>query len=128
MLVAVAVFYVGNTIQITSFHAWYQLGIGRFICGLGVGSLSGMPSYPNWFLILLVLVPVYQSESAPRQIRGALVATYQLFVTMGILTSYCVNLGTSQVQNQSGSWRGAIAIMYLWAGLLALGYLNLVTS
>jgi SP family sugar:H+ symporter-like MFS transporter len=44
MILAVAVFYVGNTIQITSFQAWYQLGIGRFICGLAVGCLSGMSS------------------------------------------------------------------------------------
>jgi MFS transporter, SP family, sugar:H+ symporter len=72
-----------------------------------------------------VLVPVYVSETAPRQLRGALVATYQLFVTMGILTSYCINLGTSQVQNQSGSWRGALACTYLWAGLLAWGYLRI---
>jgi MFS transporter, SP family, sugar:H+ symporter len=41
MLVGVVVFYVGNTIQITAMHAWYQLGIGRFICGLAIGSLSG---------------------------------------------------------------------------------------
>jgi MFS transporter, SP family, sugar:H+ symporter len=73
--------------------------------------------------LIKVLVPVYVSETAPRQLRGALVATYQLFVTMGILTSYCINLGTSQVQNQSGSWRGALACTYLWAGLLASGYL-----
>lgn len=72
-------------------------------------------------LLIQVLVPVYQSETAPRQLRGALVATYQLFVTMGILTSYCINLGTSQVEDQSGSWRGALACTYLWAGLLALG-------
>jgi len=67
-------------------------------------------------LILVVVVPVYQSETAPRQIRGAFVATYQLFVTMGILTSYCVNLGTSQVQDQSGSWRGAVAIDHVSLG------------
>jgi MFS transporter, SP family, sugar:H+ symporter len=42
MILACGVFYVGNTIQITSFHAWYQLAIGRLICGLGVGSLSGI--------------------------------------------------------------------------------------
>ena len=82
MILAVAVFYVGNTIQITSFHAWYQLGIGRFICGLGVGCLSGTSSMAI-DLILVVVVPVYQSETAPRQIRGALVATYQLFCDDG---------------------------------------------
>lgn len=75
----------------------------------------------NSNLTILVLVPVYQSETGPRQIRGALVGTYQLFVTLGILTSYCINLGTSQVEQQSGSWRAALAINYLWAGLLAIG-------
>jgi MFS transporter, SP family, sugar:H+ symporter len=105
MLLGVVIFYIGNTIQITAFYTWYQIGIGRFICGLAVGSLSGTfsPLYPQ-INGKLVLVPVYQSETAPRQIRGALVATYQLFITMGILTSYCINLGTSQVQDQSGSW------------------------
>jgi MFS family permease len=42
MILACAVFYVGNTIQITSFQQWYQLAIGRCICGFGVGALSGM--------------------------------------------------------------------------------------
>jgi SP family sugar:H+ symporter-like MFS transporter len=44
MILACIVFYVGNTIQITTFNAWYQLAIGRFICGLGVGALSGISS------------------------------------------------------------------------------------
>jgi SP family sugar:H+ symporter-like MFS transporter len=41
-------------------HKWYQIVVGRWIAGLGVGALS-------------LLVPMYQSESAPRQIRGALI-------------------------------------------------------
>jgi MFS transporter, SP family, sugar:H+ symporter len=43
MLIGCAVFYVGNTIQIVAFHAWYQVSIGRFITGLAVGELSGTP-------------------------------------------------------------------------------------
>lgn len=42
MILACAVFYIGNTIQITSFTYWYQLAIGRCICGVGVGALSGI--------------------------------------------------------------------------------------
>src|SRR5271170_6335058 len=80
------------------------------------------------YVLMKVLVPVYQSETAPRQIRGALVACYQLFITMGILTSYCINLGTSQVQDQSGSWRGPIACSYLWSGLLGVGYIPFLIS
>lgn len=53
-------FCIGVIIQITTTHAWYQVAIGRWVAGLGVGCLS-------------VLTPMYQSETAPRQIRGALV-------------------------------------------------------
>ncbi|MCO5556540.1 hypothetical protein L7F22_010089 [Adiantum nelumboides] len=63
----------------------------RFITGIGVGALSAA-------------VPLYQSETVPRQIRGALVATYQLFITLGILVAYCINIGTRSLDN-SGSWR-----------------------
>src|SRR5438552_10713638 len=70
MIFFCCVFYISNTIQIAAFYAWYQIMIGQLICGLAVGSLS-------------VLVPIYVSETVPKQIRGALVATYQLFITMG---------------------------------------------
>lgn len=58
---------VGFIVQIASVTAWYQMMIGRFIAGLGVGALS-------------LLVPMYQSESAPPWVRGALVSTYQVGV------------------------------------------------
>jgi MFS transporter, SP family, sugar:H+ symporter len=41
MIAAAIVFWVGNTVQITAQWAWYQIMIGRFISGLGIGSLSG---------------------------------------------------------------------------------------
>jgi len=108
MIILCGVFLVGNTIQVISFNAWYQVAIGRFICGLAVGGLS-------------VLVPVYVSETVPKQIRGALVATYQLFVTLGILMSYIVNLGTSHAGETSWSWRGALIVGYFWALVLMVG-------
>lgn len=43
--------------------------IGRIVAGLGVGALSAA-------------VPVYQSETVPKQIRGTLIATYQLMVSL----------------------------------------------
>ncbi len=66
----VLVFVIGVVIQVTAFEAWYQVAIGRGISGLGVGGLSAA-------------VPVYQSETVPRQIRGTLVGTYQLAITAG---------------------------------------------
>lgn len=67
-----------------------------------------------------VLVPIYVSETVPKEIRGGLVACYQLFVTLGLLTSYIVNFGTSHVHN-SAQWRGAIAIGYTWGICLGIG-------
>jgi len=54
------IFCVGVIVQITATYKWYQVAMGRWVAGLGVGGLS-------------VLTPMYQSETAPRQIRGALV-------------------------------------------------------
>lgn len=70
MTVETIVFNIGVIIQCTAFYAWYQVAIGRFVTGLGVGALSAA-------------VPLYQSETVPRQVRGALVGTYQLFITLG---------------------------------------------
>jgi MFS transporter, SP family, sugar:H+ symporter len=54
------IFCVGVIVQIVTNEKWYQVAIGRWVAGLGVGALS-------------VLTPMYQSETAPRQVRGALV-------------------------------------------------------
>jgi SP family sugar:H+ symporter-like MFS transporter len=55
----------GITVQISSpNHKWYQVALGRWTAGLGVGALS-------------LLVPMYQAESGPRHIRGALVRYVQ---------------------------------------------------
>lgn len=55
------VLHVGLIVQISAPPGkWYQVVVGRWITGLGVGSCS-------------LLVPMYQGESAPRHIRGAMV-------------------------------------------------------
>lgn len=51
---------VGIIVQMTTDSKWYQVALGRWVGGLGVGALSA-------------IVPMYQSESAPRQVRGAMV-------------------------------------------------------
>jgi len=99
-------FCIGVVIQVTAFHAWYQVAIGRFIAGLGVGGLSAA-------------VPLYQAETAPKAIRGTLTATYQLFITAGILVAYCISIGTRTVGN-SGSWRIVIALGIVFATFLGV--------
>jgi SP family sugar:H+ symporter-like MFS transporter len=74
-----AFFYIiGVIIEITSSTQWVQFAMGRFVAGLGIGALS-------------TSVPMYQSESVPKNVRGAVVASYQLAITLGIWTAYMVN-------------------------------------
>ncbi|PWN48394.1 putative HXT5-hexose transporter [Violaceomyces palustris] len=109
MTIECIVFNLGVIIQVTAFHAWYQLAIGRFVTGLGVGALSAA-------------VPMYQSETVPRQVRGALVGTYQLFITFGILLAYATNIGTNQYDG-SAQWRVPIGLGIAFATILGVGIL-----
>ncbi|KAI0791266.1 general substrate transporter [Abortiporus biennis] len=108
------IFIVGVIIQITSSHSWVQIALGRLISGLGVGALSAA-------------VPMYQAETAPYQIRGTLTATYQLFITFGILVAYCISIGTRHMSG-SGSWRTVVGIGFIWATILGVGILFMPES
>ncbi|KAK9770361.1 putative Major facilitator superfamily (MFS) profile domain-containing protein [Seiridium cardinale] len=108
---------VGTIIEISSNHAWYQFAIGRLVTGISIGSLS-------------VVVPMYQSESAPAIIRGILVSTYQLFITLGIWTANMADWGTkrNEANLSSGTWRIPNGMGFLWALILCVGVLFLPES
>ncbi|OAK96052.1 general substrate transporter [Phaeosphaeriaceae sp. SRC1lsM3a] len=108
------VFCVGVIVQITTTTTWYQISLGRWVAGLGVGGLS-------------VLTPMYQSETAPRYVRGALVSCYQLFITLGILTAYCINFGTEATRNSS-SWKIPMGVGFIWSFLMVVGIMFLQES
>ena len=102
---------VGFVIQIAASTAWYQVMIGRFVAGLGVGALS-------------LLVPMYQAETAPPWIRGALISTYQLFITLGIFLAACFNYGVyTHQRNNSASWRIVIGMGWAYTLILGIGIL-----
>lgn len=99
----------GFVIQVAASTSWQQFMIGRLVAGFGVGALS-------------LLVPMFQAESAPPWIRGALVCTYQLFITLGIFLAACFNYGTYTHQmGNSGSWRIVIGIGWIWTLVLGVG-------
>jgi SP family sugar:H+ symporter-like MFS transporter len=66
---------------------------------------------------------MYQSETAPKWIRGTIVGTYQLAITIGLFLAAIVNNATKGRQD-SGSYRIPIAIQFLWAIILFSGYVS----
>ncbi|EPX71780.1 hexose transporter Ght6 [Schizosaccharomyces octosporus yFS286] len=108
------VYISGIIVQLTTVPSWVQIMVAKIWTGLSIGALS-------------VIAPGYQSESAPPQIRGAIVTTYQLFITAGIFIAACVNIGT-QKRHGTTQWRVPIGINLLWGILMFLGMLFLKES
>ena len=104
---------VGLALEISA-HGWQQVVVARVVKGFGIGSLS-------------VIVPSYQSETSPPAWRGAIVTTYQLFLTFGILVAYLVTLGTHSMASDS-AWQIPIGVNFLWPVLLFLGTLTVPES
>ncbi|KAI1770560.1 general substrate transporter [Hypoxylon cercidicola] len=105
---------VGNVIEISSQTSWVQFAVGRLVTGCSIGALS-------------VVVPMYQSESSPAILRSLLVSLYQLFITLGIWTSYMVDWGTADMTS-TASWRIPNGLGFLWSLILGLGILVLPES
>ncbi|GFF92665.1 probable glucose transporter rco-3, partial [Aspergillus udagawae] len=84
---------------------------GRFFAGLGVGLISA-------------LVPLYQSETAPKWIRGFIVGSYQFAITVGLLLASLINNSTHH-RNDTGSYRIPIAVQFAWSIILVVGMLIL---
>ena len=83
----------------------------RILLGSGVGASS-------------VLIPVYIAELAPARIRGALVTSYQLLITVGILLAYGVN----SLAEPLAEWRIPLTIAALFGLMLAVGVLFVAES
>ncbi|BCS01649.1 putative MFS monosaccharide transporter [Aspergillus luchuensis] len=112
VVVAVVIFCVGVIVQACTKNAGYVFA-GRFVTGLGVGNLS-------------MIVPLYNAELAPPEIRGSLVAVQQLSITFGIMVSFWIGYGTNYIggtgDGQSiAAWEIPVCIQVLPALILAAG-------
>jgi hypothetical protein len=63
---------------------------------------------------------MYQSETAPKWIRGTIVGAYQLAITIGLFLAAIVNNATKD-RYDSGSYRIPIAIQFAWSLILVGG-------
>ena len=87
LLCAALLLLIGNCVAAAAGLARASLalvGFGRAVGGLGVGLAS-------------VAAPPYTSEVAPRQLRGALGASYQLAITTGIFLGSLCGLAASDM-------------------------------
>ncbi len=110
VLIVAAFFFFISAFGCTIPQSFTFLIIARLIGGIGVGMAS-------------VLSPLYISEFSPPQIRGRLVAFYQLSIVIGILLAYFSNsllLGFSRTH--AGSFEEAdlihkVLVSEVWRGM-----------
>ncbi|KAF2465050.1 general substrate transporter [Lindgomyces ingoldianus] len=106
LIASTAVFTFGVILQ-TAATAIPMFVAGRFFAGYGVGMISAM-------------IPLYQSETSPKWIRGTVVGAYQLAITIGLLLAAIVDNSTKN-RNDTGSYRIPIAVQFAWAIILFVG-------
>ncbi|MFC7780442.1 sugar porter family MFS transporter [Legionella taurinensis] len=102
-----ALFFIGALGAALAPATW-MLILSRFVLGLAIGIAS-------------VTTPLYLAETAPVNLRGAMVAIYQLAITIGIVCAYSANYLLIEHQ----AWRtmfasSAIPAFILFAGILFL--------
>ncbi|KAH8680743.1 sugar transporter [Xylariales sp. PMI_506] len=116
---ATTVFVVGSIIQAAAQNL-PMIFVGRAIAGVSIGMLS-------------MVVPLYLSEMAPPNLRGALVSLQQLGITLGIMVAFWIDYGTAYIggngENQSpAAWRLPLALQCIPAVILGVGTLFLPYS
>ena len=111
MLFAAAILFCAGALVTAFAEAVWWLIVGRVIVGFGIG----IASYTS---------PLYISESAPAKVRGALVSTNQLMITVGIVVSYLVDFAFAY----QGGWRWMFGLALVPGAVLALGMIILPDS
>lgn len=100
------IFSIGNSLQVGA-NNLTLLVVGRVISGFSIGISSAV-------------VPLYQAEAAQKNLRGAIISTYQFAITIGLLVSSAVGQSTKS-RNDASSYRIPIGLQYVWSTFLAVG-------
>ena len=111
VLLPVAVLFIVGSVLAAAAGSIWMLIVARSLMGIAVG-ISSMTA------------PLYIAETAPKNLRGRLVSTFQLAITVGILVAYLVNLALAG----DDDWRLMFALGIIPAALLLGGLLRLPES
>ncbi|KAJ5337827.1 hypothetical protein N7452_004555 [Penicillium brevicompactum] len=103
--VATVFFCVGAIIQ-TAANEYDTLVAGRFIGGIGVGTLA-------------MGAPLYISEIAPPNLRGSLMVLEAISIVVGAVVAYWITYGTRAV---SGDWAFRLPFLLQMIPALVVGF------
>ncbi|KAI0012992.1 general substrate transporter [Xylariaceae sp. FL0662B] len=111
------VFCVGAVIQTINTHSLAAFYVARVIAGLGLG-------------VATVVVPMFNSEMMPKEIRAQVGSFFQWFYTFGIFTSYWVDYGVARgiATTDPAQWQIPIGLQLAPAAMLGLGMLTIRES
>jgi SP family galactose:H+ symporter-like MFS transporter len=103
-------FVIGSFLCAVAPSAGALIGF-RFILGLAIGIAS-------------FTAPLYLAEVTPEEIRGSMVSTYQLMITIGILAAFLSDLAFSH----GSSWRWMLGVIGIPGVLFLIGVITLPES
>lgn len=111
VLMAAATLFTVGALGAAGVDTVTLLVIARFVLGIAIGMAA-------------VAAPLYIAECAPLESRGAMVSTYQLAITVGILASYLTGVVIDD-ETAKGMWRimfglGIVPGVLFLAGLALL--------
>ncbi|CAO3629076.1 unnamed protein product [Cunninghamella echinulata] len=106
LIAASFLFIIGSILQ-SAANGVAMLCAGRAINGLSVGITS-------------MVIPLYQSEVAPKEIRGRLVAIQQWSITWGIFLAFWIQTGCGHIQS-TAAFRIPWAVQGVPAVILVAG-------
>ncbi len=112
IIIAMAALFAVGSLLSAAATGVSMLFFARLVLGVAIGTAS-------------MLTPLYLSEMAPKEKRGAIVSLNQLCITLGILISYLVDFGFADV---AGTWRWMLGVGAVPGVLLGVGMVFLPES
>lgn len=107
IIILAIVFFIGALGTAFAPNIWVMYPF-RFVLGLAIGGAS-------------TTVPVYLAETAPKHLRGTLVAVDQLMIVTGQLLAFVVNAIIANTIEDSHAWRYMLFVCSLPAIALWIG-------
>jgi len=109
-----ALFTIGIAISCASNNVVCLIA-GRVINGMANGCKQPVVSLTELLVIVLgcaMMVPLWQSEVTPREIRGRIISLQQCSINFGILSAFLIQYGCSFI-NSNAAWRTPLGLQML---------------